>query len=215
MEEPRLCWTQYDVGKLKCHLHLPYKSLVLPSYELLPSALLRPDILGLYPWLCLDDIFLLHLHGGQRTSHLLAPTEKHSASGHRGQELQKSGNLGWLCLHLFGWLLCNLMLLIPVHTGVWSTLITICKSPIAPDRRWQKKGKSLLITGGKTERLSFVPSQRQTYTHGHCFHTVGRLDKSLYFLCASGNVQCLLNFKCHPRSHPGFFVHPLQLLMLF
>ena len=27
---------------------------------------------------------------GPRTSHLLAPTEKHSASGHRAQELQKS-----------------------------------------------------------------------------------------------------------------------------
>lgn len=125
-------------------------------------------------------------------------------------------NLGWLCLHLSGWLLCNLMLLIPVHTGVWSTLITICKSPWLPQIEGGRKGQIIINhRGEKNREIKFCSFPRDRPAHTDTVFTVGRLDKSLYFLCASGNVQCLLNAKRHPRSHPGFFVHPLQLLMLF
>ena len=101
--------------------------------------------------------FFLHLHLGQRASHLLAPTEKHSASGHRAQKLRKSeiwGDFATVSLTA-----CDLMLLIPAHTGVWSALINICKSPSLPQMEGDRKGKIIINhRGKKTERLSFIPS---------------------------------------------------------
>ena len=143
-----LCWTQYDVGKLKCHLNMPYKSSVLPSYELLPSVLLPPDILGLYPWLYLDDIFSCIFFG---TEDQPSPSTNRETQciWPQGSGAPEIRNLGWLYLHLFGWLLCDLMLLIPVHTGVWSALINICKSPWLPQIEGGRKGQIIINHSGK------------------------------------------------------------------
>lgn len=110
--------------------------------------------------------FFLHLHLGQRASHLLAPTEKHSASGHRAQKLRKSeiwGDFATISLTA-----CDLMLLIPAHTGVWSALINICKSPSLPQIEVDRKGQIIINhRGRKNGEIKFYSFSRDRPTHTH------------------------------------------------
>lgn len=143
--------------------------------------------------------FFLHLHLGQRASHLLAPTEKHSASGHRAQKLQKSeiwGDFATISLTDCLWP----YVLIPARTGVWSTLINICKSPWLPQIEGGRKGQIIINhRGNKNGEIKFCSFTRDRPTHTDTVFTVGELDRNLISFALPEMSNVCLTWSPIPR----------------
>lgn len=205
----------------------------IQSKASLPSPL-SSNVLNLYPWLPLDYI-ATPFPDLSLGCHKIQQFGQKSPNGNRVEKYSLVTeseslwvrNLGLFSCHHLDWLPCDLMLLTPASIGVRRALINICKSPWLLQIEGSRKGQIVINHGEKKYWEIFVQfwwtsgevlflHQRETYTHGHYFHS-GRIKYKSWFtyfaLKEMPNAYLIQNSYSMPWL--VFNTHCLWLLKLF